>query len=873
VNDPNCKTIGEAIAKHATLEPERPALVCANLPVFSFHELDTAIKLLGKRMRASGIGAASRVGVVLPNGPEAAIVGLAISAHAIGFSLNPALSASDYESECKRAGLDAVILADWIESPATAVARQLAIGIFYVSKVRHSLAEIDLKSAVQIPLARRRLGVPTTNSISVIQTSSGSTGVPKLILVTHANLFDVAGKMQRWFYLTKDDRSACILPIYSGFGFKIALVAPLLLGASVALPSSQGPESILAWSPELDPTWFVATPTFLHAIFDHIRSGNIRHTLRFFASTSAYLPESVRIGLESVLAVPALEFYGLREAGIVAANPAPPARRKPGTVGLFSSNDVAIFDDNGEVLPPDTTGMIAVRGRGVSPGYIEALPLGREAVPGSEESQSRWTLTGDIGFMDTDGFLSIVGRAREIINRGGEKISPYEIEKELLRHHGVREAAVFATSHPRLGENVAAAIVLQPGATPTSFDLQRFLHTRLAHSKIPQHVHLLESLPRGRTGKIDRAKLSELLAEHVRAATPPQTSLESDILNIWRRLLRCDVVGVDDNFFEAGGDSLLAAQMLLEVEDMTGRRMSRTGLEDLYSIRELASAVATAPLLKSEVVTYSQRADGIPFFYCHGDFDTRGFYVPKFLEGLGDDKTVFVINPWQSGNEIPTIEEMAQAYAPELAARYPEGPFRLGGMCNGGLLAWALAHELEKMGRQVELVAVINSFSLNARPVVQKIEKALKFVRRIAPLSISKKIESDGMGLVWEALQRLNQPGSRIFRWALRQTGGIMRWSTRNVAHSEEEDDRFTLHQQSQGARYFSIMSQYVPPKIDCTLLCLTCDEMWDNFSHSQIPWRQIARHVYAIRFPGTHETAMTTNLAHVATILREYLI
>ena len=875
VNDPSSNrswteagpsTISDTIQLQATLHPERPAIVCAGLPAFSFRELDRKIRQIGDDLRVAGIGASSRVGVVLPFGPEAAVVAVAVSAHAIGFPLNPALTATEFEFELTRADLDAVVLPGWIDLPAAALARARSIGVFHASRATHSLAEISLEPVVEVPSARQRSGAPSPRSVSVIQMSSGSTGTPKLILVTHANLFDIAGKMRTWLALSANDRCACILPIYAGFGFKIALLAPLLIGSSVAIAKKQQPEDIAAWISDLDPTWFVATPTYLHAALDKLRSaadGKVVHSLRFFASTSAYLPEAVRRGLESILGIPGLEYYGMGEAGIIAANPAPPATRKPGSVGLIS-RDVAILNSEGEILPRGAAGAIAVRGQGVSPGYIEALPLGCDTLPDTDTSPNKWALTGDLGVVDADGFLSIVGRTKEIINRGGEKVSPYEVEKALLQHPAVREAGVFAVPHPRLGENVAAAVVLHRGADATSSDIQQFLYANLAPCMVPQQIFILERISKGRTGKIDRAKLSETFAHHVPRPAPPQNALESDILNIWRRLIEREDIGVEDNFFEAGGDSLIVVQMLLEVEAMIGHRVPATALQNVYSIRQLASVAMTLPSSTSEVVTCAQDGGGIPFFFCHGDYNMRGVYVAKLVELLGKDQTVFVVHPWRTTREPITIEEMARSYAPELAALYPSGPLRIGGHCNGGLLAWALAHEFEKMGRRIEFIVFLDTFSFNARPALRRAEQALKLAQRLVPAAISEKIERNGMRTLWQVLQWVDRPVTIT---------QIIRWTYKRIVHCIRTNDRTYLHEDIESSRYLTIMSKYIPPKIDCALLCLTSEEMQKKLSRSPWPWHKLARRVSTEHIPGSHLDVILGNLEEFARILRRHLV
>jgi len=349
---------------------------------------------------------------------------------------------------------------------------------------------------------------------------------------------------------------------------------PLLLGGSVALPTSQDPGDVAQWIGELRPTWFSAGPTYLRAMLDKIRAGDskLAHSLRFILSSSSYLPEFVRAELETLLGIPILEFYGLSEAGVMAANPMPPAKRKPGTVGVFPPDELAIRSEARNILGIGEVGEIVVRGPSVSPGAVNGIE-------GPHFDFRRdWLETGDVGFIDPEGFLTIVGRTKEIINRGGEKIAPYEIEKALLDHPFVADAAAFSVPHARLGENVAAAVVLKPQTKATSSELKTFLYDRLAHFKVPQRIVFVSDLPRGSTGKISRSNLATAVANQVRAAIPPGSMLEFQIAEIWQGLLGRTDLGVDDDFFELGGDSLLATNMIVEVETATGQRIPRSSL-------------------------------------------------------------------------------------------------------------------------------------------------------------------------------------------------------------------------------------------------------------------------------------------------------
>src|SRR5262249_11210727 len=222
----------------------------------------------------------------------------------------------------------------------------------------------------------------------------------------------------------------------------------------------------------------------------------LTHSLRCVVSGTAHLPPTLRVELEEALGVPVLQSYGMSEAGILAADPAPPFTRKPGTVGLISREELTIVGPTGDPLPDGEVGEIVVHGPTVSP------DIGTDAEGEAQHSNDRRLFTGDLGSIDSEGYLTVVGRTKELINRGGEKISPYEVERALLLHPSVKEAAAFSVPHPRLGENVAAAVVLKPETNPSTQDIKTFLADHLAPFKIPQHVFMVPQLLKGATGKI-----------------------------------------------------------------------------------------------------------------------------------------------------------------------------------------------------------------------------------------------------------------------------------------------------------------------------------------------------------------------------------
>jgi oxalate---CoA ligase len=719
---------------------------------------------------------------MLPRGPESALLVVAIAACAISVPLNPNRPEAEMEEELARLDLDALVLPSWVVSPASAVARRSYFGLIEASSAEGSLANVTLRQIRDVA-GVRGLAKTSSDPVALLFTTSGTTGTPKLIPVTHENLLVTAEKMRLWFNLSTEDRTAFVLPGYYGAAIKISLLAPLLLGGSVGLPATRHVEDLTEWVPKLCPTWLWGNPTFFQAVLDRLRArggSDFTHPLRFVVSGTAYLPAQLRTELEASLAVPVLQSYGMSEAGILAADPAPPGKRKPGTAGLVSLGELSVVGPDGTTVPDGESGEIVVCGRTVSPDINESE---------GRRSPERRLFTGDLGFVDSEGYLTILGRTKELINRGGEKISPYEVEKALLLHPLIQHAAAYPVPHPRLGENVSAAVVLKPGATATIQDIKTFLSNHLSASKIPQTVNLVEDLPKGPTGKVSRSELSTAMAKCKRNIAPPESPLEFQIIEIWQTLLRREDIGVDDDFFELGGDSLLAVQMLLQIEVIVHRKIAPACLRTIYTIRQLAAMIIRTGDASEELVTRAKDGDGRPFFFCHGDFATRGLWAQ------------------------------------------PSGAFRLGGFCNGGLLVWEIAHQLESLGRRVEFVVVINARSLNASFIIRMIARITRLVGAVAPGRISEKFKRDAMRSVWIKF------GEKIYY-----------------------------------GPYLRAMSNYLPPKLKSDVFVLLCDEDRKVKGFSSTVWKRLAPRVHSICISGTHLSAITTHVADLARVVDGFL-
>lgn len=839
-------TIAAVLAAHAERDPYAPAIVSAGLRTLSFGSLTHHVRRAGATLATAGIGRSSRVGIALPRGPEAAALNVAISANATVLPINPNLPPAELREELKRIRLHALVVPGEAELPQWVDADDESLVLFKATKAVSSFDDVMLAPVEDV----RRPAPPgeiTDQSWCAIFRTSGTTGPSKRVPVTHQNLIEMARKMERWLKLTPEDRSACIMPIYYNAGFKATLLAPLLIGCSVALPEQAGAHDIEQWLGELRPTWLTASPAFLQAVLEKLSASSgaaaAAQSLRFVLSTASYLPDHTRRALTRLLGKPVVEFYGLCEAGMM-SGPVLSAE-EPGTVGRIPDGELVIRDDNGAVSRPRQVGQVMLRGPSVMPGYllddIEGEPTGLT---------DGWLATGDLGSVDERGLLTIVGRTKEIINRGGEKIAPYDVEKALLAHPAVREAAAFAVPHARLGENVGAAVVLHQGFSATSTELLDFAYERLAPFQRPRHVHIVDGMPLGPTGKISRPRLSETFANTRGNTPPPAAPLEILIAEIWQRSLKCHDIGMDDDFFERGGDSLQAAEMLLEVEAATQHRISPSDIRAQLTIRLLCDRLASAAAARDEVMTKVRGGAGTPLFLCHGDFCGWGFYGFRLSEMLEGNGPVYLLHSLlDAAKGIETIEDMVSRYVADVQAAAPHGPVRIAGYCHGGLAALELVRRLEAAGRMVETVVMIDTFSLNARPVMRTLVSIVSSLARWLPGGLGHKIRRSGMPSVWILATHLLRRDPTILRRVAKTVhrGSMRAWDS------------------SLRTTYYRAMSRYLPPRIRARIVCLLSDEYVDRQEYDAGSWRHLAPDVQSGRLPGQHNTCVSTHVGELA--------
>jgi acyl-CoA synthetase (AMP-forming)/AMP-acid ligase II len=465
----------------------------------SYGNLREQIENLAAALAECGIGPGERVGIALPNGLPMIVSLLAASLAGIAAPLNPA-----YKEEEFRFYLDDTNACVLLLPPAGAEEARRACR----NRVRVLAVEMDVAGTVRLSgvTRGRRLELPGVNDIALLLHTSGSTGRPKQVPLKHANLSISAQNVARSYALTGQDVSLCVMPLFHVHGLVASTLATLATGGTVVLPGKFNPLSFWRIARGHGVTWYSAVPTSHQMLLARADAKTGRPQgaarLRFIRSCSASLAPTVMQDLEAAFGAPVLEAYGMTEAAHqMASNPLPPDIRKAGSVGRGTGVRISIMDSQGRHLAPGEQGEVVIQGPNVIGGY--------ENNPEANATSfiDGWFRTGDQGFLDSAGYLTLVGRIKELINRGGEKISPREIDEVLLTHPAVAEAVCFGVPHPTWGEEVAAAVVLREAATERQ--LLAHCRERLADYKSPKQIYITDAIPRTATGKIQRGIMAK----------------------------------------------------------------------------------------------------------------------------------------------------------------------------------------------------------------------------------------------------------------------------------------------------------------------------------------------------------------------------
>ncbi|MCA0047102.1 acyl--CoA ligase [Mesorhizobium sp. B283B1A] len=485
---------------------DAPAILAPDRATLTHGGLRSLIKATAERLHALGIGRGDRVAIVLPNGPEMATAFVAVAATASTAPLNPAYRADELDFYLTDIGAKAILVAENEAGPAVAVAERLGIGVLRLV-VSPAAGSFTIEGPAIGPQAKPDMA--GDGDIALLLHTSGTTSRPKLVPLSHANIAASAAHIGATLGLTADDRCLNIMPLFHIHGLIAAVLSSLASGGSIYCTPGFNALRFFQWLGEARPSWYTAVPTMHQAILARAARNTealAGARLRFIRSSSASLPAQVMAELEATFGCPVIESYGMTEAAHqMASNRLPPGLRKPGSVGAGAGPEVAVMALDGQLLKAGETGEIVIRGPNVTAGYEKNPDANATAFAHG------WFHTGDQGVLDGDGYLRVTGRLKEIINRGGEKISPLEVDDVLMDHPAVAQVVTFAMPHDRLGEEVAAAVVLREGTSATESDIRTYAATRLADFKVPRKVVILDEIPKGATGKLQRIGLAAKL--------------------------------------------------------------------------------------------------------------------------------------------------------------------------------------------------------------------------------------------------------------------------------------------------------------------------------------------------------------------------
>ena len=563
--------IRERLETLALAAPEKPALLAPGQAALSRRGLADACASFAAVLEEAGIGPQSRVAIVLPGGAVMALASLAVMTTAAAMPCNPEATPQELAAFLDQVRPDLLVTSRRHQGLAWQAGQAAGVPAIDLTWTGEDAAGVFACANAVTARPRAAADAGEADDLpALIIATSGTSARPKMVPLSRRNLLAAIDGLIASLALGPDDLCLNMMPQFHIGGMWDTVAGSLFSGGAVACIGVFSATAFQRGIAEFAPTWTQAVPAMTAEIL-RADDGTALSCLRLLRSVSAPLPPALREDFEARFGVPIIEIYGMSEtAGTITSNPLPPAERPVGSVGLPVHLSVRIVGEDGAELPAGATGEVEVAGASVITGYLEAPEANRESF---RDGHLR---TGDLGRFGADGHLYLTGRSKDQINRGGEKIAPTEIDNALIAHPFVADAACFAVPDASLGEDIAAAVILEPGAPQgVEADILAALRTRLSYFKIPRRLLVVETLPRTRGGKLQRRLLPQMLAQplaeepEARPQAPfeaPQTPLAQLIARLWQEILECGPVGLGDNFFDLGGTSLKAAFFISRME-------------------------------------------------------------------------------------------------------------------------------------------------------------------------------------------------------------------------------------------------------------------------------------------------------------------
>ena len=723
----NNRRITDYVFAAAASNPESPAIYLPDANFITYKQLTDQINKLSLELVEGGFKNGNRIAIIMPHGLEAVLAFYAATLIATAVPLNPNSSAEELKKYITLAKVNAIIVKEDYSSVVEQISAEMAIPLILMKNNYKCNFQFDFDGIIS---QENDNGINQECDIAVVLFTSGTTSTPKVVPLTHANLIKTIDTATGMFDLNKDDRSISVIPLFHVYGIVGPLFSAVSVGGSLVFLPSFNPQEFFRILQTLKITWYAAGPAIHYAVAEYaekINADKDSYCLRLIRSGGAPLPVKVIEKLKRCFDAVVVQGYGLTEtAGLGTCNSLLLGKIKDESVGVPTGCEIGIIDEQEKFLPQLASGEIVIRGENVTKGY--------ENVSNSEQMflQGGWFRTGDQGYIDEDGHIFITGRIKEIINRGGVKISPYEIEEILCRHEDVMEAAVFAAPHSYLGEVPMALAVLTPDSSLTTEQLKEFLSDRISLAKVPAQILFVTKIPKSANGKVQRRLLYHYIQNHPEEfpAKLLETAAADDfefnnktekmLSDIWCELFKVQHISKTEDFFEAGGDSLMAEMLFAEIERVLAVKMPAGTILANRTIQKLAAVIdresSTSQRLDF-VVPINPVGSRQPLFCIHnvgGDVLT----YRKLADYLDKEQTVFGLSLNLEAKNIQhpiSIVDLARCYIQEISTVQPNGPYYLAGHSLGGLIAYEISRQLQEQNQVVALLAMLDTRLLNKK--------------------------------------------------------------------------------------------------------------------------------------------------------------
>lgn len=684
------------------LDTSRIAINIVDSKQINYHDLHLIVNDLANDLKTAGVTQGDAVALIMPQSGEAFIAMLAIMEVAACAPLNYEYQQIEYENSLNRIKPKVVITSEFENNDLILVCKKLKIPIFSFNQRTNKLQK---KWNPQIEVNFEKTD-SNFRDIALLLFTSATTGKPKIVPHSHQKIIEMVAVMRNSFPIADNGNTLIITPHYHLHSI-LSAFTQFFSGGQIITTQGFKLNEFKIWMQTYHPTQFTANPTIFKAILSLIEKNKevqtLLNSLRFVTCAGAFLSETLKDEIEEKFGVPIVEGYGMTESGRITITPMEKEKRKPHSVGKIVGVDVAIMDENDIELPNGSVGEIAIKGSTVIDRYYD------DAEANESLFRQGWFYTGDLGWVDNDGFLFLTGRKKEMINKGSEKILPQEIEEVIITHPDVIEVAVFAYPHSRLGEDIAAAIVSKNNLTHA--EIKFFVAKHLAPYKIPRLILFVDEIPKSSTGKIQRNQLYKhffdtgfIKTEFINESD--LNPLELQIADVWKELLKIENIKKTDDFFLLGGDSLMAQQMHVMLEERFSIKIPVELILKSATLEGFTNEISEILRLNSESenifqIFHNAKPSASPVILFHL-IDGNLFTYKKLIHELKQLAIpvcgIKLTKENQKKVNRMKIAEVCKIYANEIIEHTSNDEIYLAGQSAGGIFALETARYLKEMG-------------------------------------------------------------------------------------------------------------------------------------------------------------------------------